>query len=262
MPSVTSKKLAYIAAIQFKESFFEPAPEIGYVFIGNHLAYANEDNPPIINDTVFDEKTAWDNMIAAKKITGNDVELVIPRINWTNNSHYKQYDDLVPLESLATSDEQVVFSVTANSGSYGVNSFVTFTSTNNNTPANARIYVDSTGAVVNVVVLSNGVYTRGDTVVATPNTGNASLAVVTVPIDVKPMYVMTSERNVYKCLSNNNSIPSTVEPCGDYTSSNGNIATSDGYIWKYMFNVKPSNRFLTDEWIPVPTSITSIPLEP
>jgi len=51
------------------------------------------------------------------------------------------------------------------------------------------------------------------------------------------MYVMTSARNVYKCLSNNNSALSTVEPTGDYTSSNGNIATSDGYIWKYMYNI-------------------------
>lgn len=258
MPSVTSKKLAYIAAVQFKESFYEPSPEVGYVFMGNHLAYANESNPSTISDTVFDEKSAWDNMYAAKKISGNDVELVIPRVNWTANTSYKQYDDLVSLESLTTSDEKIVFSVTANSGAHGVNSFVTFTGTNNNTSANARIYVNSTGAIVNVVVQSNGVYTRGDTVVATPNTGNASLTVTTIPISVKPMYIMTAERNVYKCLSNNNSIPSTVEPRGDYTSSNGNIATSDGYLWKYMFNVKPSNRFLTDEWIPVPTSINQL----
>jgi hypothetical protein len=258
MPSVTSKKLAYIAAVQFKESFYEPAPEIGYVFMGNHIAYPNEANPSTIDDTIFDEKTAWDNMFAAKKITGNDVELVVPRVNWTTGAYYKQYDDLVPLENLATSDEQIVFSVTANSGSYGVNSFVTFSSASSNTSANARIYVHSNGAIQNVVVLSNGVYGRGDTVTATPNTGNASLTVTLNPTSVKPMYVMTSERNVYKCLSNNNSIPSTVEPRGDYTSSNGNIATSDGYIWKYMFNVKPSNRFLTDEWIPVPTSVNQL----
>lgn len=258
MPSVTSKKLAYIAAVQFKESFYEPAPEVGYVFIGNHLAYANEANPTTISDTIFDEKGAWDNMYAAKKITGNDVELVIPRVNWTSNTYYKQYDDLVPQESLATSDERIVFSITANTGAHAVNSFVTFTSTNNNTPANARIYVNTTGAIVNVVVFSNGVYTRGDTVTATPNTGNASLTITTITNPVKPMYVMTSERNVYKCLSNNNSVLSTVEPRGDYTSSNGNIATSDGYIWKYMFNVKPSNRFLTDDWIPVPTSVNQL----
>jgi hypothetical protein len=183
MTSVTSKKIAYTSAVQFKESFYEPSPEVGYVYIGNHLPYANESSPNSIVDSINDEKLTWDNMIAAKKITGNDVELVIPKITWTANTKYKQYDDLVALDSLLT--------------------------------------------------------------------GNTSL-------NVKPMYVYTSQRNVYKCLSNNASANSTVEPTGDYTSSNGNIATADGYIWKYMFNVKPSNRFLSDDWIPVPTSTNQL----
>jgi hypothetical protein len=183
MTSVTSKKIPYISAVQFKESFFEPAPEIGYVFVGNHLPYANESSPNPIVDSVNDEKLAWENMIAAKKITGNDVELVIPKLSWTANTKYKQYDDLIDLDDLLT--------------------------------------------------------------------GNNSL-------NVKPMYVFTSQRNVYKCLSNNSSANSTVEPTGDYTSSNGNIATSDGYIWKYMFNVKPSNKFLASDWIPAPTSTSQL----
>ena len=183
MPSVTSKKLPYIAAVQFKESFYEPSPEVGYVYVGNHLSYPNESIAESTIDSVNDEKLVWENMIAAKKITGNDVELVIPKISWTANTKYKQYDDLIALEDLLT--------------------------------------------------------------------GNNSL-------NVKPMYVFTSQRNVYKCLSNNASANSTVEPTGDYTSSNGNIATSDGYIWKYMFNVKPSNRFLTNDWIPAPTSTNQL----
>ena len=183
MTSATSKKLAYIAASQFKESFYEPSPTVGYVFIGNHLPYTNENTPSTIIDSISDEKSSWDNMIGAKKITGNDVEFVIPRVGWTANTKYKQYDDVVSFDELLT--------------------------------------------------------------------GNTSL-------NVKPMYITTSSRNVYKCLSNNASANSTVEPTGDYTSSNGNIATSDGYIWKYMFNVKPSNKFLTNTWIPTPTSTAQI----
>ena len=183
MTSVTSKKLPYISAVQFKESFFEPSPEVGYVYVGNHLPYANESSPNSIVDSVNDEKLVWDNMIAAKKVTGNDVELVIPKLKWTSNTKYKQYDDLIDIEELLT--------------------------------------------------------------------GNNSL-------NVKPMYVYTSQRNVYKCLSNNASANSTVEPTGDYTSSNGNIATSDGYIWKYMFNVKPSNKFLSEEWIPAPKDVNQL----
>jgi len=183
MTSATSKKIAYIAASQFKESFYEPSPTVGYVFIGNHLAYTDENTPPAIIDSISDEKKSWNNMIGAKKITGNDVEFVVPRVSWTANTKYKQYDDVVSFDELLT--------------------------------------------------------------------GNTSL-------NVKPMYIMTSGRNVYKCLSNNYSSNSTVEPTGDYTSSNGNIATSDGYIWKYMFNVKPSNKFLTNTWIPAPTSTAQI----
>ena len=128
MTSVTSKKIAYISAVQFKEAFYEPSPEVGYVFIGNHLPYVNESSPSTIVDSVLDEKSAWDNMIAAKKITGNDVELVIPKIKWTGNTKYKQYDDTISLEQLIT--------------------------------------------------------------------GNNS-------VNVKPMFVFTTQRNVYKCLSNN-----------------------------------------------------------
>jgi hypothetical protein len=183
MTSAISKKLGYTVAQQFKEGFYEPSPSIGYVYIGNHLVYPNENNPPSITDSIADEKTVWDNMIAAKKITGTDVELVIPRVNWTANTRYKEYDDVVSVSDLIT--------------------------------------------------------------------GNAS-------INVKPMYVVTTSRNVYKCLSNNASANSTVEPTGDYTTSNGNITTSDGYIWKYMYNVKPSNKFLTDTWIPVPSSVNQL----
>jgi hypothetical protein len=180
----TSKKLSFNNAEQFKESFYEPEPAtVGYVFIGNHVPYANESSPNSIVDSTTDEKSVWDNMFAAKKITGNDVELVIPRVTWTANTKYKQYDDRISLDDLLT--------------------------------------------------------------------GNTTL-------NVKPMYILTSERNVYKCLSNNVSANSSVEPTGDYTTANGTIATADGFIWKYLYNVKPSNRFLTTDWVPAPISTSKL----
>ena len=180
----TSKKLSFNNAEQFKESFYEPEPAtVGYVFLGNHVPYANESSPNSIVDSVSDEKSVWDNMFAAKRITGNDVELVIPRVDWTSNTKYKQYDDRISVDDLLT--------------------------------------------------------------------GNTTL-------NVKPMYVLTSSRNVYKCLSNNASANSTVEPSGDFTTANGTISTADGYIWKYLYNVKPTNRFLTSDWIPAPISTNKL----
>lgn len=186
----TSKKLSFNNAEQFKESFYEPEPAtVGYVFIGNHVPYANESSPDSIVDSLSDEESVWDNMFAAKRITGNDVELVIPRVDWAASYRYKQFDDKIAINTLLTAD-------------------------------------------------SDG---------ASPASGNS-----------KPMYVISSSRNVYKCLSNNANAISTVEPTGDYSTANGTISTADGYIWKYLYNVKPSNRFLTTDWIPAPISTNKL----
>ena len=181
--SITTKKLPYNTVVQFRESFSEPAPTVGYVFIGNHLPYANENNPDSLGDSIQEEKQIWKNIYAAKKISGSDIEFVIPRVNWTANTKYNNYDDKINFSDLLSSN---------------------------------------------------------------------------TTMNLKPMYIFTTERNVYKCLSNNASANSTVEPTGDYSTSNGNIATSDGYIWKYMYNVKPSNKFLNADWIPVPSSVEAL----
>ena len=64
-------------------------------------------------------------------------------------------------------------------------------------------------------------------------------------------YIMNADFSVYKCLSNNYSRPSTVEPI----SVNPFIVTttSDGYIWKFMYNISDSEqiRFTTPSYIPV-----------
>lgn len=73
---------------------------------------------------------------------------------------------------------------------------------------------------------------------------------------VYPMYVINSEGNVYKCLCNNASARSQVEPTGNYSQNDGFIQTEFGgstcYLWKYMYNVKDTNKFLENDWIPVP----------
>lgn len=176
-----SQKTRYDAAEQFKESLSETNASVGYVFIGKHLPWAVESSPEIITDTVLNEKTIWNDLIAAKKVTGNDVELVIPKITWAANNTYKQFDDKITLESLLSS----------------------------NTSAN-----------------------------------------------LYPIYVINSERNVYKCLSNNYSSVSSIEPTGDNLVNRGIIQTADGYLWKYMYNIQSTNKFLTNIWMPVPSSIS------
>ena len=185
MPSITSKKLGYNTAKFWRNVLYNSGATdaVLYISIGNHIVYANESSPDSIVDTISTEKTVWDNSYAAKRLTANDIELVTPRINWSGNTKFRQYDDTL-------------------------------------SPA---------------VLLSS-------------NTSQ----------NLKPMYVITTNRDVYKCVSNNSSANSTVLPTGDYTTSNGNIATADGYIWKYMYNVKPSNKFLTTDWVPAPISTNQL----
>ena len=45
---------------------------------------------------------------------------------------------------------------------------------------------------------------------------------------------------VFKCLRNNNGNPSTVQPSTTDLESNYEVHSSDGYVWKYMFSVPPS----------------------
>ena len=85
-------------------------------------------------------------------------------------------------------------------------------------------------------------------------------SLLTVSGNAYPMYVRNSEGNVYKCLSNVSPSGSAVEPTGTYTTNNGFIQSelddNVNYLWKYMFNVKNSNKFYTnefaDKWIPIP----------
>ena len=183
MPSYISNKVPFNTAEQFKESFSEFTPTIGYLFIGNHVPNENDDVVADITESVASDKQVWDNMYAAKKVTGFDVELVIPKVTWTANTKYRQFDDTIDPDDLLSS----------------------------NTAQN-----------------------------------------------LGPIYVMNTERNVYLCMCNNVSSNSTVEPSGKNLSSNGNIQTADGYLWKYLYNIRASNKFLTNNWIPAPVSTSKL----
>jgi len=91
-----SKKLSLHVAEQFNESFSEPEPtSIGYVFIGNHVPYSDENTVPTIAETNYTERQVWDNIFAAKRISSTDMNLVIPKKLWAISSVYSQYDDQV-----------------------------------------------------------------------------------------------------------------------------------------------------------------------
>lgn len=66
-------------------------------------------------------------------------------------------------------------------------------------------------------------------------------------------YIVTPNWDVYKCISNNNGAPSQNVPIQKITT--GTVTEVDGYTWKYMYSISPSEqlRFTTNEFIPVKT---------
>lgn len=107
MPSFTSEKLAFLNAQNIKKIFANTgnvSASVGYVFLGRSYPYANDSNPEGLEDTVFSERQVWDDMIAAKKITGENLQLVIPRYDYMANVKYRQYDDRVIISDLLSAN--------------------------------------------------------------------------------------------------------------------------------------------------------------
>ena len=90
---------------------------------------------------------------------------------------------------------------------------------------------------------ANTVYTEYDHMTDSKDLKNANTK----------FYVLTSDYNVYKCLSNNYGANSIIQPNTTITTTH--FQTSDGYIWKYMYTVSAEEklRFLTDSFMPVKT---------
>lgn len=172
MSILTTRLLGYQKALNIRTRFTAPNNvRFGYIMVGRPIEWDANDTPPTYTDTLQTQFDTSKFFLGGKRVTGNDVQLVIPRKNWEANTVYTAFDD---------------------------RSNTLFTSSNS-------------------------------------------------------MYVYTSSRCVYKCLYNANNTVSTIEPSGDYLTNNGFIALGDGYTWKYMYKIDASDKFITTEWLPVPT---------
>ena len=202
MPAIITNKFRLNNAEQFQESFSETAATVYYLGIGRAQNFGTitrpdartdfegtETAPTTPGDSVLNEFKNFDDLLAAKKITGSDVSFAIPRRNWATGTTYDIYrHDYEEFITGSTSTRQ-----TANSG--------------------ATTLFDST------------------------------------------FYVLTSDRNVYKCLDNDGNTASTVEPTGTGTSI---ITTGDGYKWKYIYTLSAAHQanILSTDFMAVATNST------
>ena len=105
-----------------------------------------------------------------------------------------------------------------------------------------------TGTIYDMYRHDYGMYITGTTTQKTSTSGSTNL------FD-SSFYVLTTARNVYKCLDNNNGAQSTVEPTG---TSNNILSTADGYKWKYMYTLTAAQQanFLSTDFMAVQTNST------
>lgn len=119
------------------------------------------------------------------------------------------------------------------------------------------------GKVTNIKTTSVGYeYKSKPSVIIVPpyGTDNPLSAVGESIIKAPPMYsnyVLTTNNNVYKCISNNNYSKSEFVP--NYTGSEI-FTTNDGYQWKYMYTIKDSDlmKFTNKDFIPCPTDKVNV----
>ena len=100
MTSVISKYVQVYNAKQFKESVSEPSSSNVYLTFGKSTPWDNELAPPQANTSVVSFLDVWNNMIGGKRFTGNDIRHAIPRHNWTANTVFVAYDDLLDSNTL------------------------------------------------------------------------------------------------------------------------------------------------------------------
>ena len=106
----------------------------------------------------------------------------------------------------------------------------------------------TTGTTYDIYRHDYGEYATGTTTAITANSGASTL-------HDAAFYVLTTDRNVYKCLDNDGNTASTVEPTGTSTSI---LSTADGYKWKYMYTLSASQQsnFLSTDFMAVATNST------
>ena len=149
---------------------------------------------------------------------GTDTSPVTPADNL--NAQHFPYDDMLAAKKVASSD-------------------VTFAIPRRNW---------TTGTVYDYYRHDYGEYITGGTTAQTSNSTASTLFDAT-------FYVLTTDRNIYKCLDNNSNAASTVEPTGTSTAI---LATADGYKWKYMYTLSASQQanFLSTDFMAVATDST------
>lgn len=88
-------------AKQFRESISETANSIYYVFAGRSSPYSSgDDSIPTIENTNFNVNVdPYKQIVFGKKVSNNDVKIMVPRYDWVSNTIYSPYRSNVNLDT-------------------------------------------------------------------------------------------------------------------------------------------------------------------
>ena len=230
-----------------------------YYFLGQTLDWIDENNPPTPIDSLTYDHEVRNQIITIKEIKPSDISFVIKRRDWASDVVYDMYDDRY-------SDEVLGIDIISGGSGYINVSDIQLTITGGGGTGATAVVSEITGSSISGIVLTNpgSGYTSVPDIIVTSASGSGVELRVKIglsstgaqKIEDAAFYVVTDEYNVYKCLDNNNGALSKIKPSGTQLSP---IKTTDGYIWKFMYNIPINlrNKFYTDEYIPVVSALTN-----
>ena len=252
MNSIITKDFGVSIAENFENSISNGIDFV-YLMMGKASVWPNGDYVEYPYDTTEYKNSVFKNGIILKKITGSDIQPVIPRVDWASGTLYVAYDQTTNLYAKNVTTEILDLTVTIGAGTlnkvqanagfnltdeFNVGDIIRIGSTNKEV-----IYVDANGAFMNVNTTFASAVSEGE---------------IAYRIDVQdPMYYVRNKYDqVFKCLYNNENNNSTSSPeitIGGELPENPYVQTADGYKWKYMYTI-PSGlkkKFFTTNYMPV-----------
>ena len=263
MKSLITKDFGITNAKNFEKMISVPLANV-YVCIGRSLAWSNTSNSSLLDDVTIStpyDMTDYKNQIfrdgqLLKRITSNDVQPVIPRVDWAANTVYVAYDQTANLFVKVSETQIPGGNVNVNSGQANtVNANgINFTTS---TPSVVIGDIIRIGTDVKEVVAVNATAIRVNTNFAnTYTSANIFEVFYSTTQYSNKFYVRNSKDQIFKCLFNNNGTQSNTEPqisLGGDLPENPYIETVDGYKWKYMYSIPTGlkNKFFTDKYMPV-----------
>jgi hypothetical protein len=271
MKSLITKDFGVTNAINF-ENMISDAEANVYIMVGRSIPWANLSDPTVLDDdfisapydtTAYKYQAMRDGIIL-KKITANDVQPVVPRVDWVSGTVYVAYDQSANLYIKSTDTRVVNTTSTTGNVNVGAGSAntvnangINFTTTTPALSIGSVIRIGEYGTEFREVVSKNSTALLVNTAFSSSYATQNLFLVETSSLQYSnKFYVRNSQDQVFKCLYNNDDAQSTIMPqiaLDGQLPENPYIQTSDGYKWKYLYTIPTGlkNKFFTDKYMPV-----------